>query len=100
MGRAIDEDLVIDIVSYECGEWSGLAKEIEKQIMALPTANHTLYGYNIEHLAFIEALLQKENISPEELKDMLSDIGRMTKFVIDDITDTIQRNWKVIVNGG
>ena len=38
MGRLIDEDSVIDIVVYECGEWSGLAKEIVKQIKALSSA--------------------------------------------------------------
>lgn len=38
MGRPIDEEKIINIVAYECGEWSGLAKEIEKQIRALPTA--------------------------------------------------------------
>jgi hypothetical protein len=36
--RLIDEEKIINIVAYECGEWSGLAKEIEKQIRALPTA--------------------------------------------------------------
>ena len=38
MGRQIDEKSVIDIVTYECGEWAGLAKEIVKQIKALPSA--------------------------------------------------------------
>lgn len=38
MGRPIDENLVIDVVMYECGEWVGLAKEIVKQIITLPTA--------------------------------------------------------------
>lgn len=38
MGRTIDENSVIDIVTYECGEWSGLAKEIVKQIKAIPSA--------------------------------------------------------------
>lgn len=28
----------IDIVSFECGKWKGLAKEIAKQINALPSA--------------------------------------------------------------
>lgn len=69
---------------------------LKDALMALPTAEQTLYGYDIKHLAFIAALLQKEDISPEELKDMLTDIGRMARFVIDDITDTIQRNWKIL----
>ena len=38
MGRSVDEDAAIKIVAYECGEFAGLAKEIEKQIKALPSA--------------------------------------------------------------
>ena len=38
MGRSVDENSVIKIVTYECGEFVGLAKEIEKQIKALPSA--------------------------------------------------------------
>jgi len=38
MGRPLDEETVIEIVEYECGEWMGLAKEITKQIKALPSA--------------------------------------------------------------
>lgn len=38
MERSVDEDAVIKIVAYECGEFAGLAKEIEKQIKALPSA--------------------------------------------------------------
>lgn len=38
MGRSVDEDAAIKIVTYECGEFTGLAKEIGKQIKALPTA--------------------------------------------------------------
>lgn len=38
MGRPVDEDMAIKIVAYECGEFAGLAKEIEKQIKALPSA--------------------------------------------------------------
>lgn len=59
-------------------------------IKKLPSIEPTLYGYNIEHLAFVATLLQKENIPPEELKIMLTNIERIVQFVIDDITDTMQ----------
>ena len=38
MGRSVDEDMAIKIVAYECGEFAGLAKRIEKQIKTLPSA--------------------------------------------------------------
>ena len=31
MGRLIDEDIVIDIINFECGKWTGIAKTIEKE---------------------------------------------------------------------
>lgn len=38
MGRLIDEDDVLRIVEFECGEWIGLAKEISRQLRQLPSA--------------------------------------------------------------
>jgi len=38
MGRLIDEDIVIDIINFECGKWTGLSKTIEKEIKALPSS--------------------------------------------------------------
>lgn len=35
MGRLIDEDDAIRIIEFECGEWTGLAKEISKQLKQL-----------------------------------------------------------------
>ena len=34
----IDRQAAIDIVTFECGEWQGLAYRITKQISALPSA--------------------------------------------------------------
>lgn len=36
MDKLISERAAIDIVRYECGEWTGLAKEIVKQFSGLP----------------------------------------------------------------
>lgn len=56
-----------------------------------PTEEHTLYGYDIADIAFIAALMQKERISPTELRAILYDVERMSRIVIDDITNTMQR---------
>jgi rubrerythrin len=37
-GNMISRQAAIDIVTFECGEWQGLSKEITKQINALPQA--------------------------------------------------------------
>lgn len=54
-------------------------------------AEPSLYGYSIENLAFIAAILQQEHISPTELKAILYDVERMSRIVIKDITDTARR---------
>ena len=41
MRRLIDEDDVIRIVEFECGEWIGLARTISRAIQRLPSAQPT-----------------------------------------------------------
>lgn len=36
MADYIDRQAAIDIVVFECGKWTGLAKEISKQLKQLP----------------------------------------------------------------
>ena len=35
----ISRQAAIDIVTFECGKWTGLAKEISKQLKQLPSAD-------------------------------------------------------------
>lgn len=39
MSDYISRQAAIDIVVYECGKWTGLAKEISKQLKQLPSAD-------------------------------------------------------------
>ena len=39
MADYIDRQATIDIVVFECGKWTGLAKEISKQLKQLPAAD-------------------------------------------------------------
>ncbi len=38
MDKLISEQAAIDIVEFECGKWSGLAKTIVEEIKQLPSA--------------------------------------------------------------
>lgn len=40
-GDLISRKAAIDIVVFECGKWTGLAKEISKQLKQLPSADNT-----------------------------------------------------------
>ena len=48
MDDLISRQAAIDIVTFECGKWTGLAKEISKQIKQLPSAQPERTGYWIE----------------------------------------------------
>lgn len=47
----------------------------------LPIVHPTLYGYKFEQLAVIATLLQKECLSPDRVKEALTDIDRIILVV-------------------
>lgn len=68
--------------------------DTELEDIRISRQDHTepsLYGYSIENLAFIAAILQEEHISPTELRAILYDVERMSRIVIKNITDTARR---------
>ena len=58
---------------------------------SLPSAQPTLYGYSIEHLALIAALLAKENLPPERVSDALNDIGRIIAIVREEYEEAMRK---------
>lgn len=48
----------------------------------LPSAQPTLYGYSIEHLAFIASVMEKENVPPEKVIETLTDIGKVVGMIL------------------
>lgn len=54
-------------------------------IMRLPSAQPTLYGYKIEHLALIARVMQKENVTPEKAIECFEDIGRIAQMIVDEL---------------
>lgn len=72
--------------AYEQG-WNDLQKCIE----SLPSAQPTLYGYNIAHLEIIARVLQKENLPPERIVEVLTDIGRIVAIVKDEYEEALRK---------
>ena len=48
----------------------------------LPSAQPTLYGYNIEHLELIARVLQKEDLPPERVVEMLTDLQILAELLL------------------
>ena len=57
----------------------------------LPSAQPTIYGYNVEHLEMIARVLQKENLPPERVVEILIDIGRIVAIVCDEFEDNLRK---------
>lgn len=54
-----------------------------QQIADLPPAQPTLYGYDIEHLALIARVMEKEGITPGEVAELLRNAGKISEMAVD-----------------
>lgn len=89
--RTLDDMDVVGNVR-EKYEWGlGLTKAFIDDIKELPSAQPTLYGYNIDHLVLIANVLQKENLPPERVVEALTDIGRIVAIVRDEFEETLRK---------
>ena len=57
----------------------------------IPSAQPTLYGYDIKHLMLIAEVLRKENLPPERVSDALTDIGRVVAIVVEEFEETLRK---------
>ena len=57
----------------------------------IPSAQPTLYGYDIKHLMLIAEVLKKENLPPERVSDALTDIGRVVAIVVEEFEETLRK---------
>lgn len=65
--------------------------EYQNPDVKMPSAQPTLYGYNIEHLELIARVLQKEDLPPERVVEALTDIGRIVAIVRDEFEEALRR---------
>ena len=57
----------------------------------IPSAQPTLYGYDIKHLMLIAEVLRKENLPPERVTEALMDIGRIVSIVRDEFEEMLRK---------
>ena len=89
--RVLDD---MDVVGNEREkyEWGlGLIESYISDMKDLPSAQPTLYGYNIDHLELIASVLRKEGLPPERVAEALTDIGRIVAIVRDEFAETLRK---------
>ena len=72
--------LLRDIEQYHVSD--GL---FQQWVEIQPPVEPTLYGYKIEHLAYIARVMEKEGITAEDAARTFSDLGRAVSWTIDEV---------------
>ena len=92
MNDLISRQAVLDIVDDLRDRMTveGYCAMVER-VKALPSAQPTLYGYDIEHLELIARVLQKEDLPPERVVEALTDIGRIVAIVNDEYEEALRK---------
>lgn len=62
----------------------------EEIVEQLPSAQPTLYGYSIDHLALIAHVMEKEGVSPEEAVRFFKDTQRICQMLVDEIQKQVE----------
>ena len=64
---------------------------IAPKLNELPPLEPTLYGYKIEHLAYIATVMDKEGVTAEYAVKTFDDIGRVIRMAIEETQAKIER---------
>lgn len=67
-----------------------LAEKWGKELRDAPGVQPTLYGYRIEHLAYIARVMEKEGLTAEEAVRTFDDISRAVRMIIDEMQRKIE----------
>lgn len=101
--RAISEQqLLHEFLSYYTnkehnGEPSFVAAEIKQHfadlLSAQPTIEPTLYGYRLEHLEFVAAILQNKGVTEENLTDVLNSVDRIVGMILKEAEEKTMKSF-------
>lgn len=90
--RVLDD---ADVVGAERAkyEWGlGLIESYISDMKELPSAQPTLYGYEIEHLAYIARVMQKEGVTAEYAVRTFDDMSRALRMIIEEVQERVEKS--------
>lgn len=92
--RLIDADALRELIDggydLDFSELPETKRELLNMIDYQPTID-TLYGYKIEHLAMIAAVMQRENVSPEKVAETITDVSRIVQLIINEQMEIVRK---------
>lgn len=71
---------------YHVDEYNGRSV---KAIKDLPPTQPTLYGYKIEHLAYIASVMKREGVTADYAAKTFDDIARALRIIIDETQEKV-----------
>ena len=66
--------------------WNDAVEIVEN----LPSVQPTLYGYQIEHLAYIAKVMEKEGVTAEYATKTFEDISRAVRMIIEEAQQKVE----------
>ena len=87
---AIDALCKVGCESGHCGISCDDVRAIEQ----IPSAQPTLYGYKIEHLAYIARVMEKEGVTADYAVRTFDDMSRAIKMIIEEAQQKVEEATK------
>ena len=84
--------VIADYIPTLYGRYEALPLEMAKAIKRLPTAEPTLYGYNIKHLAFVATVMEKEGVTAEYAVRTFGDMSRALRMLIEELQEKVEKS--------
>lgn len=86
MDDLISRQAAIDAITeiddgFNCDIYTNEVREILRE---LPAAQQTLFGYKIEHLAYIARVMEKEGVTAEYAVRTFDDMRRVVRMLLEE----------------
>ena len=75
-----------------CGYVEEPWEKLRDALQELPTAEPTLYGYNIKHLAFVATVMEKEGVTAEYAARTFGDMSRASRMLIEELQEKVEKS--------
>ena len=60
-------------------------------IGTVPSAQPTLYGYQIEHLALVARVMEQEGVTPEKAVETFGNISKIVQIIVEEQREIIRK---------
>lgn len=100
----ISREAVIDDIKAMY-EWHDVVTEdrLIEHMKMMPATQPTLYGYKIEHLAYIARVMEKEGVTADYAVRTFDDISRALRMIIEEtqqkVMETLNERYDLQTGG-